>query len=59
MPSPAAASVALLIKVAVLAGEPLLTLMDFHMLIKVSLLSEGVIALWESALVWSLLSVDS
>lgn len=44
---------------AVFTGESLLSLMDFHMLVKVSLLSEGVGALWEVAFVWSLLSVDS
>ena len=44
---------------AVLASESLLALMDFHMLVQVGLLGESVGALWERALVWSLLSVDS
>lgn len=44
---------------AVLTSEPLLSLMDFHMLVKVCLLSEGVSAICETAFVWSLLSVDS
>ena len=44
---------------AVLTSESLLALMNFHMLVKVSLLSEGMSALYEAAFVWSLLSVDS
>lgn len=44
---------------AVLTGEPLLALMDFHMLVQVRFLSESVVAVWERALVRSLLGVDS
>lgn len=45
--------------VAVLAGEPLLALVDLHVLVQIGFLSERVVAFWESAFVWSLLSVDS
>ena len=36
---------------AVLTIESLLALMDLHMLVQISLLSESVVALWETALV--------
>ena len=45
--------------VAVSASEPLLTVMDFHVFVQVGLLSEGLVAVFKGALVWSLLSVDS
>lgn len=44
---------------AVFTSESLLSLMDFHVLVKVSLLSEGMTTLWESAFIRPLLGVDS
>jgi hypothetical protein len=44
---------------AVLTSEPLVAFVDLHMLVQVSLLSEGMLAVRVSALVGPLLGVDA